>query len=251
MSATIALGQRSLREAIRQPDALFMTMFIPIFFLVVNTGQAADIFPTDSTGFLEGQSYGAFQLPITLLLAASFGMAALFLVEEIEGGYFDKLRAIPIPRYSIVLGRLVAEAVKCVAISTIIVVIALPFGITIASGPIGFVLLVALSALWGVVYAGFMQLIALKTRSAAATNSGGLIFFPLLFLTPNFVPRELLTEPMEVAATINPVTYLMEALRSLILVDLDWAEIWPGFAVVGILGVIMLFLNVRMIKSYD
>jgi ABC-2 type transport system permease protein len=251
MNATIALGRRSLREAVRQPDALFMTMFIPIFFLVVNTGQAAEIFPSDSTGFLEGQGYGAFQLPITLLLAASFGMAALFLVEEIEGGYFDKLRAIPIPRYAIVLGRLVAEGAKCVAISILIVVIALPFGITIASGPLGFVLLIALSALWGVVYAGFMQLIALKTRSAAATNSGGLIFFPLLFLTPNFVPRDMLTEPMEVAATINPVTYLMEALRSLILKDLVWADIWPGFAVVAVLGVVMLVLNVRMIQAYD
>ncbi len=251
MSATLALGARSLREAIRQPDALFMTMFIPIFFLVVNTGQAAEIFPSDSTGFLEGQGYGAFQLPITLLLAASFGMAALFLVEEIEGGYFDKLRAMPIPRSSLVLGRLVAEGAKCVVISIVIVLIALPFGIEIASGPLGFVLIVALSALWGVVYAGFMQLIALKTRSAAATNSGGLIFFPLLFLTPNFVPRDMLTDPMEVAATLNPVTYLMEALRSMILDDLDWGKILPGFAVVGALGVVMLVLNVRMIKGYD
>ncbi len=251
MNATIALGLRSVREALRQPDALLMTMFIPIFFLVVNTGQAAEIFPSESTAFLEGQGYGAFQLPITLLLAASFGMAALFLVEEIEGGYFDKLRAMPIPRYSMVLGRLVAEAAKCVVISTAIVLIALPFGITIASGPFGFVLIIALSALWGVVYAGFMQLIALKTRSAAATNSGGLIFFPLLFLTPNFVPRERLTEPMEVAATLNPVTYLMEALRSLILTDLDWGKVLPGFAVVGALGVVMLLLNIRMIKNYD
>jgi ABC-2 type transport system permease protein len=102
-----------------------------------------------------------------------------------------------------------------------------------------------------VVYAGFMQCIALKTRSAAAVNSGGLIFFPLLFLTPNFVPRELLTEPMEVAATVNPVTYLMEALRSLILTDLDWDKILPGFAVVGALGAVMLLLNIRMIKNYD
>ena len=251
MSAVIALGQRSLREAIRQPDALFMTMFIPLFFLVVNTGQAADIFPSDSTGFLEGQGYGAFQLPITLLLAASFGMAALFLVEEIEGGYFDKLRAIPIPRYSIVLGRLVAEFAKGVLLSSVIVLLALPFGIEIASGVPGFVLLVLLTSLWGVVYAGFMQLIALKTRSAAATNSGGLIFFPLLVLTPNFVPRDMLTEPMEVAATINPVTHLMESMRSLILDDVDWAEIWPGFVVIAIFGAIMLFLNVRMIRSYD
>jgi ABC-2 type transport system permease protein len=251
MNATLTLGKRSLREALRQPDALLMTMFIPIFFLVVNTGQAAKVFPSDSTGFLEGQGYGAFQLPITLLLAASFGMAALFLVEEIEGGYFDKLRAMPIPRYSMVLGRLVAEAVKGVFLSSLIVLIALPFGITIASGPLGFVLLIALSTLWGVVYAGFMQLIALKTRSAAATNSGGLIFFPLLFLTPNFVPRDMLARPMEVAATLNPVTYLMEALRSLILTDLDWGKVLPGFAVVAALGAIMLLLNVRMIRNYD
>jgi ABC-2 type transport system permease protein len=245
------LGRRSLTEALRQPDALFMTMFIPLFFLVVNTGQVADVFPGEVTDFLEGQGYGAFQLPITLLLAASFGMSAMFLVEEIEGGYFDKLRAIPIPRYSLVLGRLTSEAAKGVVISTVIVLLALPFGITIASGPLGFVLLVVLSALWGVVYLGFMQLIALKTRSAAATNSGSLIFFPLLFLTPNIVPRDMLTEPMEVAATLNPVTYLMEALRSLILVDLDWAKILPGFAMIAVLGAIMLALNVRMIKHYD
>ncbi len=251
MTATMTLGKRALREALRQPDALLMTMFIPVFFLVVNTGQAADIFPSGETGFLKGQGYGAFQLPITLLLAASFGMAALFLVEEIEGGYFDKLRAIPIPRYAIVLGRLVAEAAKGVVIATVIVLLSLPFGITIASGVVGFVLLVALTALWGVVYTGFIQLIALKSRSAAAVNSGGLIFFPLLFLTPNLVPRELLTEPMEVAATVNPVTYLMEALRSLILDDLDWAKILPGFGVVAALGVVMLLLNVRMIKNYD
>ena len=251
MSAVFVLGERSLREAIRQPDALFMTMFIPLFFLVVNTGQAADIFPSESTEFLEGQGYGAFQLPITLLLAASFGMAALFLVEEIEGGYFDKLRAIPIPRYSIVLGRLVAEFAKGIVLSTVIVLLALPFGVEIASGIPGFILLILLTSLWGVVYAGYMQLIALKTRSAAAVNSGGLIFFPLLFLTPNFVPRELLTEPMEVAATLNPVTYLMEALRSLVLHDVVWADVWPGFAVIAISGAIALFLNLRMIRNYD
>ena len=92
---------------------------------------------------------------------------------------------------------------------------------------------------------------ALKPRSAAATNSGGLIYFPLLFLTPNFVPRDLLTRPMEIAATLNPVTYVMEALRSLILRDLVWAKIWPGFVVVAVLGAIMIALNVRVIERYD
>jgi ABC-2 type transport system permease protein len=230
---------------------LFPTLFIPLFFLVVNVGQAGKIFPSTSTGFLNGQGYGAFQLPSSLLLAGSFGSAALFLVEEIEGGYFDKLRATPVSRVAIVSGRLLAEFAKSLLLAAAIVVVALPFGITIATGPAGFVLIITLTALWSVVYVGFMQLIALKTRSAAATQSGGLIFFPLLFLTPNFVPRHLLTEPMEVAATLNPVTYVMEALRSLIIQDWVWSRIWPGFLVVLAAGVVMIALNVRMIRRYD
>jgi len=251
MSYAWALGQRALREAWRTPDALVPTLFIPLFFLVVNVGQAGRIFPARSTGFLHGQGYGAFQLPSSLLLAASFGTAALFLVEEIEGGYFDKLRAAPVPRSAIVLGRLIAEFLKAALISTAIVVLAIAFGISIASGVAGFVLLVGLTALWAVVFVGFMQLIALKTRSAAATNSGGLIFFPLLFLTPNFVPRDLLTRPMEIAASINPVTYVMEALRSLILRDLAWTPILRGVGVIAVLGALMLFLNIRVINHYD
>jgi ABC-2 type transport system permease protein len=251
MSSALALGQRALREAIRTPDAVIPTLFIPLFFLAVNTGQAARIFPSGSTGFLHGQGYGAFQLPSTLLLAGSFGTAALFLVEEIEGGYFDKLRAAPVPRSAIVLGRLIAEGVKGILIASLILLLALVFGIHIASGVLGFVLLVALTALWAVVFVGFLQLIALKTRSAAATNSASLIFFPLLFLTPGFVPRSMLTRPMEIAASINPVTYVMEALRSLILRDLIWATIAKGFAVVLVLGVVMLVLNVRSINRYD
>jgi ABC-2 type transport system permease protein len=251
MTQAWVLGQRALREGWRTPEALLPTLFIPLFFLVVNVGQAAKIFPGASTPFLHGQGYGAFQLPSSLLLAASFGTAALFLVEDIEGGYFDKLRATPIPRTAIVLGRLIAESVKGLVIATAIVLLGLAFGISIASGPLGFVLLVGMTALWSVVFVGFMQLIALKTRSAAATNSAGLVFFPLLFLTPNFVPRDLLTRPMEIAATFNPVTYVMEALRSLLLQDLVWHRILLGFGVVAVLGAVMIALNVRMIRRYD
>jgi ABC-2 type transport system permease protein len=251
MTYALVLGRRALREGIRTPEAIVPTLFIPLFFLIVNVGQAARIFPGSTTDFLHGQGYGAFQLPSSMLLAASFGTGALFLVEEIEGGYFDKLRATPVPRSAIVVGRLIAEGIKALLIASLIVLLGLIFGIRIASGVPGFILLVLLTALWAVVYAGYMQVIALKTRSAAATNSAGLIFFPLLFLTPNFVPRNLLTRPMEIAATINPVTYIMEALRSLILVDLHWETILLGFLVVVVSGAIMLAISVRVIRRYD
>jgi len=251
MTAYLALGRRAIREVLRTPESLFPTVFIPLFFLVVNVGQAGRIFPSGATTFLAGQNYAAFQVPSALLLASSFGSAALFLVEDIEGGYFDKLRATPVSRTAIVLGRLIAEGAKSAAVSALIVLLALPFGVRVASGVPGFVLLVALAASWAMVFSGFVQLIALKSRSAAATQSGSLIFFPLLFLTPNFVPRQMLTRPMEIAATFNPVTYIMEGLRSLILEDYNWARIGRGFAVVAVAGIVMIALNVRIIRNYD
>lgn len=251
MNESMILGRRALRETLRTPDSLMPTLFIPLFFLVVNVGQAARIFPSSTTDFLNGQGYAAFQVPVSLLLAASFGSAALYMVEEIEGGYFDKLRATPISRTSIVLGRLIAEFVKMIALSAVMTLIALLFGVRIESGVLGFLVLILMTALWAVVYSGFMQLIALKTRSAAATQAGGLVFFPLLFLTPNFVPRDLLTRPMEIAATYNPVTYVMEGLRSLILDGFDWGALGAAFAVIGAALAIMLVLSIRLINSYD
>jgi len=248
---SLVLGTRALRETLRTPDSLLPTMFIPLFFLVVNTGQVSGLFPSGSTEFLAGQGYAAFQLPSSLLLAASFGSAALYLVEEIEGGYFDKLRATPISRTSIVLGRLSSEVVKSAVITTAMILIAMPFGVRVASGILGYLVLVVMVAMWAMVFSGFMQLIALKTRSAAATNAGSLLFFPLLFLTPSFVPRELLSRPMEIAATLNPVTYVMEAARSLILVGFEWDVLGRGFLVVGVSAVLMVALSVRLMNNYD
>src|ERR1700745_3745992 len=134
MTELWVLARRALKEGLRTPEVIIPTLFIPLFFLVVNVGQAARIFPGKSTEFLHGQGYGAFQLPSSMLLAASFASAALFLVEEIAGGYFDKLRGTPGARSAIVLGRLIAEGTKSLLIASLIVLLGLAFGITIASG---------------------------------------------------------------------------------------------------------------------
>ena len=251
MRESLLLGRRALREALRTPDSLFPALFIPLFFMIVNVGQAGRIFPSGTTDFLRGQGYAAFQLPASILTAASFGSAALYLVEEIEGGYFDKLRATPVSRFAIVTGRLYAEVVKIVVVSTVMILIAYAFDVHVESGVLGYLVLLVLAAIYGIAFSGFMQLIALKTRSAAATNAASMVFFPLLFVTPQFVPRNLLTRPMEIAATINPVTYVMEAVRSLILEHFDWAVIGKGFAVAAGAMVLSMYLNIRTISRYD
>jgi ABC-2 type transport system permease protein len=251
MSATWLLTRRAVREAIRVPEATLPTLAVPLFFLAVNVGQAARVFPAGTTPFLHGQSYAAFQLPSSLLLAASFGGAAIYLVEDIERGYFDKLRATPIPRSAIVLARLLAGTVTALVIAVLMILVSLPFGIHIEGGVLGFLVLIALMAGWTLVFSGFMQLIALKSRSAAATQSGSIVFFPLLFLTPGFVPRPLLTRPMEIAASCNPVTYVMEAMRSLILEGFVAGPLLRGFAVLAVLLSLVIWLNVRLVRRYD
>ncbi|MCU1602872.1 MAG: ABC-type multidrug transport system, permease component [Frankiales bacterium] len=251
MKQTLILTGRALREARRTPEALAPTLLIPLFFLVVNVGQAGKIFPGKSTPFLHGQGYAGFQLPSSLLVAGSFGSAALFLVEDIEKGYFDRLRAAPVSRVALVMSRLLAESVKSLVLTAVMIAISLLLGVRIATGVGGFLLLLVLTSAWAVVFAGFMQLIALKTRSSAATQSGGLIFFPLLFLTPSFAPRAMLTHPMEVAASCNPVTYIMEGMRALVLGGGDWGRVGLAFAVVAAAGAVMLLLNVRLVKRFD
>jgi ABC-2 type transport system permease protein len=250
MTEVLLLGRRAVREIARYPEATIPGLFIPLFFLAVNIGQVSKTFPS-STPFLHGQGYAAFQLPVSLMFAVATAASGLALVTEIELGYFDKLLAAPIRRSSIIFGRLSADLVRGLLGATVVLFAGLAFGVRVESGVLGALVMIVLAALFGVGYAGFGILVALRTRNVQATNTSFLLFFPLLFLTPNFVPRNMLTRPMEIAATYNPVTYIMEGLRSLILDDFAWAAIGRGFAVVVVLGAVMVALNVATIRNYD
>src|ERR671939_488504 len=154
MTEVVLLGRRAIREFARYPEATIPTLFIPLFFLVVNIGQVSKTFPS-STPFLHGQGYVAFQLPVSLMFAGSTSSSGLALVTEIDLGYFDKLLAAPIRRSSIIFGRLAADLVRGLLGATVVLVAGLAFGAHMASGVLGAVVLVVLAALFGVGYAGF------------------------------------------------------------------------------------------------
>ena len=142
-SSSLVLGQRAVRETLRTPDSLIPTLFIPLFFLVVNVGQAARIFPGDVT--LVPLRPELRRLPAPGVAPAGrprSESAALYLVEEIEGGYFDKLPChTDLGGMSIVMGRLYAEFGKTLALSTVMILIAFLFDVHMAGGVAGFVVL--------------------------------------------------------------------------------------------------------------
>ena len=250
MNEIALLGRRAVREVFRMPEATIPTLFIPLFFLAVNLGQVSKTFPS-STPFLHGQNYSAFQLPVSLIFATATATTGLALVTEIDMGYFDKLLLAPIRRSSIIFGRLTADFVRGVGASTVVLLAGLGFGAHVQSGIAGAIVLILMSALFGVAYAGFAVLVALHTRNVQTTQASFLLFFPLLFLTPNFVPFDRLTSAMRVLAHINPVSYVMQGLRSLVLDGWDLGKIGLCLGVTVAIGLILTGLSVRAIETYD
>jgi ABC-2 type transport system permease protein len=251
MTEVLLLGRRAVREVIRYPEATIPTLFIPLFFLAVNIGQVSPTFPSSTTPFLHGQGYVAFQMPVSLMFAVATATTGLALVTEIDGGYFDKLLVAPIRRTSLIVGRLGADLVRGIAASTVVLIAGLAFGAHIQSGPLGAIVCVLLASLFGVAYAGFGILVALTTRNVQATNTSFLLFFPLLFLTPNFVPFDRLSPVMETLARINPVSYVIVGLRSLIIDGWVVDKILVCLGVILVMGVVLIGLSLRAIANYD
>ena len=250
MTEVLLLGRRAVREVVRYPEATIPTLFIPLFFLAVNIGQVSKTFPS-TTPFLRGQGYVAFQLPVSLMFAVATASSGLALVTEIDLGYFDKLLVAPIRRSSLIFGRLAADLVRGIAASAFVLLAGIAFGAHIKSGVAGAIVIVLLAAFFGVAYAGFGILVALRTRNVQATNTSFLLFFPLLFLTPNFVPFDRLSSAMETLARINPVSYVIVGIRSLVIDGWDAGKIGVCVAVIVGMGIVLTGLSLRAIANYD
>src|SRR3954452_24748303 len=250
MTEVLLLGRRAVREVARYPEATIPTLFIPLFFLLVNIGQVSKTFPS-STPFLKGQGYVAFQLPVSLMFAVATATSGLALVTEIDLGYFDKLLVAPIRRSSIIFGRLAADFVRGILGSTVVLLAGIALGAHVQSGVLGAIVLVLMAAAFGVGYAGFGILVALRTRNVQATNTSFLLFFPLLFLTPNFVPFDRLTPLMETLARINPVSYVIDGLRSMVIQGWDLDKLAACAGVTVVMGAVLTGLSLRAIATYD
>ncbi len=250
MNEVLLLGRRAVREVLRLPEATIPVLFIPLFFLVVNIGQVSKTFPS-STPFLKGQGYVAFQLPVSLLFATATATTGLALVTEIDLGYFDKLLVAPIRRSSLIFGRLAADLVRGIATSTLVLLVGIALGAHVRSGVLGAVVVVLMSALFGVAYAGLGILVALKTRNVQATQSSFLLFFPLLFLTPNFVPFDRLSSLMETLARINPISYVIVGVRSLVINGWVAGQLLVCLGVILAMTVLLTGMSLWVIGRYD
>lgn len=238
---------RGLRESLRQPAIEIGNIFIPMFFFAITVGAISGV----AARAFGVTNYVGFQLPVAILqgVAGSAGAGGMGTVTDIERGYFDKLLLTPAPRISLVAGRLAADGVRVTLIAALLLVAGLITGSGMASGFAGALLLLVMSGLFGLAYSGIGVAIALKTGSAQAAQLSFLIFVPLLFLSPAFAPKDVFSGWLQFLATINPVTYLLEGMRDLVLVGWDPASLLGAFAAIFGIGAITLSASVLALRS--
>ncbi|MDZ4828039.1 MAG: ABC transporter permease [Actinomycetota bacterium] len=240
-----AVATRGLTLIPRDVEGVVPALIIPIFFFIVNVGSLQEIAESQAPGF----DYKAFQLPVAIIFAVTGISRAPNLVTDIQDGYFDRMVVTPMNRVAFLLGLMVADLVLVIALSIPVVTLGLLLGVSFEAGPLGIVAFILIAALWGVVFTGFPYAIALKTGSPAAVNSSFLLFFPFAFLTTAFVPEEALTGWLAAIAKYNPVTYILEALRSLIFVGWDASELAKGFAAIIGVGIVSQFLAFAALRG--
>ncbi len=245
VSDLLAVAGRAVRAIPREPESVIPALVVPLFFFVVNVGSLQSITESVDPGF----DYKAFQLPVAIIFAVTGVSRASALVTDIQTGYFDRLLVTPIHRLTLLLGLMVADFALVVALTIPVVILGLVLGVSFASGPLGILVFILMAGLWGVVFTGFPYAIALKTGNPAAVNASFILFFPFAFLTTTFVPKEALTGWLSAIATVNPVTYLLEGLRSLIFDGWVAADLLAGGLAVLVVGLVSIPLSLAALRG--
>jgi ABC-2 type transport system permease protein len=112
-------------------------------------------------------------------------------------------------------------------------------GLNPATGLPGVLVVIGLAVLLGTGFAGFTVSAALGSGNAAATQGASFVFFPLTFLTASFVPLDLLSGWLKTAARLNPITYVLEAMRTLLTTGWDGTRLAEGLFACLTLAVLM------------
>ena len=236
------LAHRSVLRTLRQPAQIVPALIFPLFLLAVNAGGLKDTtnlpgFPTDS--------YLTFALAVPFMQGALFSVmnAGTDLARDIETGFLKRLALTPLRGAALLSGLLAGAVVLGLLQAVTYLVVGLTAGAELAAGLGGAVTIVLLSVTITVAFGTIGLFAALRTGSGEAVQSLFPVFFVFLFLSAMALPLDLLqTDWFHDVAAVNPVTYLLQAFRSLLIEGWELDELALGFGIalvilaVGMLG---------------
>jgi ABC-2 type transport system permease protein len=228
---------RYMRKLIRTPILLFFSLFQPLLFLLLFTqlltklGNIPNVLPA-GVSYLQFAAAG-------ILMQNAFGSALQSgnsIVADIDTGFLA-----PVSRAAILLGRLSSDAFRVVVQTAIILGLAYVLGAHVTTGVIGILLIFFTLAFFGLAWSGISLALGMKTRSSETVFAiGGVITFPLLFLSPALFPISFLPTWVSDVSMFNPVSYAVNASRALMINGYEWGTILPAWGVIGLVAIVTL-----------
>ena len=225
------LGRRAVVRTARQPANIVFPLIFPMLLFAVNSGglraeTKLPGFPTDS--------FVAFAIAVPFIQGALLATvnANVEFARDIQTGFLNRLALTPVRGLVLLVGQLGGLLTIALVQAVFYLVVGYAFGVRLETGPAGWLMLLLLETVIALAFASFGTWAALRTGSTEAVQGLFPVFFVFLFLSSMNIPRNLIeTDWFRWVATINPVSYLVEAVRALVIYDWYWEPILLGFAV--------------------
>jgi ABC-2 type transport system permease protein len=244
-----SLARRSVVRTSRQPAQWIAPLIFPMMLLAVNSGGLKSV--THLPGF-PTNSYVAFALAVPFIQGALFATmnAGTELARDIQTGFLNRLALTPLRGAALLAGHLGGVVALGFVQACFYLAVGLAAGVRPAAGVAGVVVLLVFSALIALAFGGLGTWAALRTGSGESVQSLFPVFFVFLFLSSMAIPRNLIEQTwFRDIATVNPVSYLLECVRSLIITGWNGEALALGFGIVLALAVVALALSARALPQ--
>jgi ABC-2 type transport system permease protein len=245
----VYLAARSIVRTARQPAAVISPLVFPLMLLAVNSGGLKA--ETHLPGF-PTSSFVAFALAVPFIQGALFATmnAGTDLARDIQTGFLNRLSLTPMRGIAVLAGQLGGVVTLGVIQAAVYLTVGIIAGVHIASGVPGLLALFGFAVLVSLGFGSVGALAALRTGSGEAVQGLFPVFFVFLFISSMNIPRNLIDVTwFRDAATLNPVSYLIECVRSLIITGWDGQAIALGFGIAAAICVAGLTLATLALRA--
>ena len=246
---TLAVARRAVVRTVRQRGLLIFPMVFPLILFAIN-GSALS--PATRIPHFPTHNYRDFLIAMTFVQGAMFVSitAGVDLARDIESGFLNRLALTPLRTQALLIGQLGGALVLGVVQAVAYLLVGFATGVTLVSGVGGAFVLLGLSILIAFAFASLGGLLALRFGTGEAVQGIFPLLFVTLFLSSSSLPRNLIkTTWFRDVATYNPMSYLIEALRSLVITGWDVQALALGFGFSLILLVITLGLSEAAMRT--
>jgi ABC-2 type transport system permease protein len=243
------MARRSVLQTLRQPAMVVPPVLFPLVLVAINAAgldAATKIpgFPTDS--------YLDFAIAVPFVQGALFAMinAGSALARDVETGFIQRLAMTPMQRAALLLGHLAGVMVVALVSSCIYLVVGFAAGMDFKAGAAGIPVLLVLALLIALAFAAIGALVGLRSGSGEAVQGFFPLFFVLLFLSSMSLPRPLIEQDwFRAIATYNPVSYLLEGVRSFVITGWDAEALALGFGFAAAIAAVAVAGAARALRT--